>query len=45
MNPSERLREDIRNVIRHWMFHNDGSVESLTNAVYDYVLATYGPPF
>ncbi|QDP44650.1 hypothetical protein SEA_NOTHINGSPECIAL_66 [Mycobacterium phage NothingSpecial] len=45
MTPGERLREDIRGVVNHWLFHNGGSLTSLTDAIYDYILDTYGPPF
>ncbi|WXX09775.1 hypothetical protein [Mycobacterium phage MS619] len=46
MTPAEKLREDIRSVVNHWLFlHGGGSLTSLTDAIYDYVIATYGPPF
>ncbi|AYD87094.1 hypothetical protein SEA_NICOLETERA_67 [Mycobacterium phage NicoleTera] len=45
MTPADQLREDIRSVVNHWLFHGGGSLTSLTDAIYDYVMATYGPPF
>jgi hypothetical protein len=45
VTPTEQLREDIRGVINNWLHTKGGSLTNLTDAVYDYILATYGPPF
>ena len=41
----DKLREDLNEIIRAWLFANGGSMNELTNAIYDYVVDTYGPPF
>lgn len=44
-HPADQLREDIKEIIRAWLFANGGSMDALANVIYDYIIDTYGPPF
>lgn len=44
-HPVFQVREEIKQIVKAWMFENRGSVDDLTGAIYDYIIATYGPPF
>ncbi|ADB93762.1 hypothetical protein REDROCK_69 [Mycobacterium phage RedRock] len=45
MTPTDQLRQDLRGIARAWLFHGGGSIDALVNAVYDFIIETYGPPF
>jgi hypothetical protein len=43
--PEQQLREDIRVIANNWVHDHGGSITTLVDAFYDYVLTKYGPPF